>query len=97
MSEGRIQRRLAAILAADVLISPICPDILSAREFIGGTLELLERLEPSANLGFSVPPMKAVVYRTEHTSDSRAMARLIREQFLTLRGRVSVLDTSGRE
>lgn len=84
----------AAILAADVLISPICPDILSAREFIGGTLELLERLEPSTNLGFSVPPMKAVVYRTEHTTDSRAMARLIREQFLTLRGRVSVLDTS---
>jgi len=84
----------AAILAADLLISPVCPDVLSAREFIGGTLELLERLEPSANLGFSVPPMKAILYRTEHTSDSRAMAGLIREQFLTLRGRVCVLETS---
>lgn len=84
----------AAVLAADLLISPVCPDILTAREFTSGTLELLERLEQSANLGMTLPPMKAAIYRAENTSDSRAMTKLIRDQFLTLRGRVSVLDTT---
>jgi chromosome partitioning related protein ParA len=84
----------AAVLAADMLISPVSPDILSAREFAGGTMELLERLEPSANIGISVPPMRAVIYRTEHTADSRAMTRQIRERFLEMRGRVSVLETA---
>jgi len=83
----------AAVLAADILISPVCPDILSAREFTSGTLELLERLEPSANVGLAVPPMKAVIYRTENTADSRALSSVIREQFVQLRGRVSVLET----
>lgn len=82
----------AAILAADILISPISPDTLTVREFSTGTLELLDRLEPSSNIGMTLPPMKAVLYRTEHTADSRAIAKLIRDQFITFRGRVSVLD-----
>lgn len=84
----------AAVLAADMLISPVCPDILSAREFTTGTLELLERLEPVTNIGMAVPPMKAVIYRTENTADSRALSSVIREQFVALRGRVTVLETA---
>lgn len=84
----------AAVLAADMLISPVCPDILSAREFTTGTLELLERLEPVTNMGMAVPPMKAVIYRTENTADSRALSSVIREQFVALRGRVTVLETT---
>src|SRR3990170_2396357 len=41
----------AAALAADILVSPITPEILSAREFRNGTMELLDRLEPSSALG----------------------------------------------
>lgn len=84
----------AAVLAADILISPVCPDILSAREFTTGTLELLERLEPVTRMGMAVPPMKAVIYRTENTTDSRALSSVIREQFVALRGRVTVLQTA---
>lgn len=84
----------AAVLAADMLISPVCPDILSAREFTTGTLELLERLEPMSTMGMAVPPMKAVIYRTENTADSRALSSVIREQFVALRGRVTVLETT---
>jgi chromosome partitioning related protein ParA len=82
----------AAILAADILISPLCPDTLTVREFTTGTLDLLERLEPSSNIGMTLPPIKAVLYRTEHTADSRTMAKMIRDEFVRLRGRVSVLD-----
>jgi len=82
----------AAVLAADILISPVSPDTLTVREFSTGTLELLDRLEPSSHIGMTLPPMKAVLYRTEHTADSRAIAKLIRDQFIKFRGRVTVLD-----
>jgi chromosome partitioning related protein ParA len=83
----------AAALAADILISPITPEILSAREFKDGTMELLERLEPSSALGATLGPMKALIYRQDRTLDARIVATGIREDFITLKGRVSVLDT----
>ena len=83
----------AAVNASDVLITPVSPDIISAREFVDGSLTLLNRHESSANLGFTVPQMRAVINRSEKTVDSRAMASLIREQFLKMRGRVSVMNT----
>ena len=83
----------AAVNASDLLITPASPDIISAREFVDGTLTLLDRHESSATMGFTVPAMRAVINRAEKTVDSRSMSSLIREQFLTLRGRVTVLNT----
>lgn len=83
----------AAVNASDLLITPASPDIVFAREFVDGTLTLLDRHESSANMGFTVPSMKAVINRVENTVDSRTMAGLIREQFMTMRGRVTVLNT----
>lgn len=83
----------AAALAADILISPITPEILSAREFKDGTMELLDRLEPSSALGATLGPMKAVIYRQDRTTDARVIAAGIREDFIKLKGRVTVLET----
>lgn len=83
----------AAALAADILVSPITPEILSAREFRDGTMELLERLEPGSAMGATLGPMKAVIYRQDRTSDARLVAASIREDFIRLKGRVTVLDT----
>jgi chromosome partitioning related protein ParA len=71
----------AAVLAADILISPITPEILSAREFRDGTMELLERLAPGAALGAMPAPLKAVIYRQDRTVDARMIACGIREDF----------------
>ena len=84
----------AAVNAADILISPVTPDVLSAREFIDGTRHLIARHEEAANMGFKVPAMKAVINRTENTRDSREMSSLIREAYLHLRGRVSTVQTA---
>lgn len=84
----------AAVNAADMLIIPAKPDIVSAREFVNGTLALLDRHESSANMGFTVPHMKAVINIHQNTLDSRSMSALIREQFLTMRARVNVLNTT---
>lgn len=83
----------AAVLAADILVSPITPEILSAREFRDGTLELLGRLEPGGALGAALGPMKAVIYRQDRTNDGQAIAQGIREDFVKMEGRVSVLNT----
>ena len=81
----------AAILAADFCISPICPDILSAREFISGTVDLYKRLEPARPVG-GLPHLKAVIYKLKNTTDARQIAEAIRAQFMDLKGRVHVID-----
>ena len=83
----------AAVLAADILVSPITPEILSAREFRDGTMELLDRLEPGGALGASLGPMKAVIYRQDRSADARIIASGIREDFIKLKSRVAVLET----
>lgn len=83
----------AAVNAADLLLIPTKPDIVSAREFITGSLALIDRHESAGNMGYSVPSMKAVINHYQNTVDSRTITRLIREQFIQLRGKVTVMDT----
>lgn len=83
----------AAVLAADVLVSPITPEILSAREFRDGTMELLERLAPGMALGATLAPLKAVIYRQDRTIDARMIASGLRDDLARLDDRVSVLQT----
>jgi chromosome partitioning related protein ParA len=56
-------------------------------------MELLDRLEPGSALGAPRGPVKAVIYRQDRTADARLIANGIREDFIRLKGRVSVLDT----
>ena len=83
----------AAVNAADQLLVPVSPDIVSAREFLDGTISLLDRHECTANVGMKMPPMKAVLTRTEKTKDCNLISDLVREQFREMRGRVSMLST----
>ena len=83
----------AAVLAADVLVSPITPEILSAREFRDGTMELLARLEPGSALGAPPAPVKAVIYRQDRTADARLIVAGIAREFDRSHERVSLLKT----
>jgi chromosome partitioning related protein ParA len=83
----------AAVLAADILVSPITPEMLSAREFRDGTLALLDRLAPGSALGAALGPIKAVIYRQDRTADARVIASGLREDLMKLESHVDVLDT----
>jgi len=83
----------AAVLAADLLVSPITPEVLSAREFRHGTLQLIERLMPCGAFGAVLAPMRAVIYRQDRTTDARMIAERLREDLAELGNRVSVLST----
>lgn len=86
----------AAVIAADVVVVPASPDIISAREFISGTQRMLERANSVRELGLDVPPMYAVINRTENTNDSRLITDLIREQFAGADTGIRLLQTTIR-
>ncbi|MDH5181006.1 MAG: ParA family protein [Gammaproteobacteria bacterium] len=83
----------AAVLAADLLLSPIPPEILSAREFTRGTLGMLERLQPMRFLGASVGPLYGVIYRIDRTIDARRIERELRKESAASQGQIQIMKT----
>jgi chromosome partitioning related protein ParA len=82
----------AAVNAADMLLIPAKPDIVSAREFISGSLLLIDRHESAGNMGYTIPPMRAVINHYQNTVDSKTITQHIRDQFIQLSGKVTVMD-----
>jgi chromosome partitioning related protein ParA len=84
----------AAVLAAERLLSPIPPEMLSAREFARGTLGMLERLRPMEQLGVPVGHLHGLLYRMDRTVDARRVAEgLRRATSAESRADLSILDT----
>lgn len=84
----------AGVLAADFLLSPIPPDILSAREFARGTLGMIERLKPMQHLGAPIGHLYGLIYRMDRTVDARHIAAELRTQAQgPSSGAITILDT----
>lgn len=89
----------AAVIAADLLLSPITPEVLSAREFVRGTVSMLDRLVPMVHFGAPVPPLKGVIYRQDRTADAKQIAESIRQEFFAtttkgaITGAITILET----
>lgn len=84
----------SAVLAADLLVSPIPPEILSAREFARGTVHMLDRLRPMAYLGAPLGPLRGLIYRMDRTVDARRIAQeLCCESYGPSKGAITILDT----
>ncbi len=82
-----------AILASDLALSPITPEMLAARELQRGTLKLLSELEPFRHLGIAPPPLRLLLNHVNSIRvDTRMITRGLRE---TVAGttNISVLDT----
>ena len=84
----------AAVAAADFMLSPIPPEILSAREFVRGTVSMIQRLEPLARMGAPIGPLRGVIYRQDRTIDAKRIADELRKAaFLPSKGAISILQT----
>ncbi len=84
----------AAVLASDLLVSPLPPEMLSAREFSRGTVSMLGRLRPMSQLGLSVPPLVAVLNRIDRTRNAAQIAAALRDElFATSKDRIGLLNT----
>lgn len=65
-----------AVLASDLAISPITPEVLAARELRRGTLQLILDIAPYRHLGIEPPPLHLLINRVHPVSSN---ARLIKE------------------
>ena len=84
----------AAAYAADLLISPVRPEVLSAREFLDGTQQMLHKLSMGTKIGLQTPPMKALIYALDRTRDAKMICSEIKAAFLDLKGKVSLFNTT---
>jgi chromosome partitioning related protein ParA len=82
-----------ALLASDLAVSPITPEMLAARELHRGTLKLLSELEPFRHLGITPPPLRLLLNQvTAIRVDTRMIIRGLRETFAGAT-RILVLNT----
>lgn len=82
-----------AILASDLLLSPVLPEMLAARELQRGTLQLLDELRPFRHLGIDPPPLHLLLNRTEAVSSDARLITLGLQQAFGDRTEVRLLKT----
>lgn len=83
-----------AALASDLLLSPVTPEILAARELRRGTLQLLDDIAPYRQLGIQPPPLRLLINRVHPVSiDARQIQQALRQVFGGAGG-IEVLHTA---
>ncbi len=82
-----------AILASDLALCPLPPEMLAARELRRGTLGLFEELEPYRHLGVALPPVKLLLNQVNfNRRDTRLIMHSLRRTF-EVDVHVSLCDT----
>jgi chromosome partitioning related protein ParA len=69
------------LLASDLAVSPLPPNMLSAREFSRGLLQTLDGLQTYKLLGLNIPLVKVIINSLDQTNDARAIHESIRCAF----------------
>ncbi len=64
-----------ALLAADLAVSPITPEILAARELQRGTLQLIDAIAPYRYLGIQPPPLHLLLNRVPAVSSNAKLVQ----------------------
>jgi chromosome partitioning related protein ParA len=71
-----------ALLASDLALSPILPEMLAARELRRGTLALYDDLHPFSRLGIMPPPLHLVLNQVNfRRTDTRMIVQSLRKTF----------------
>lgn len=64
-----------AMLAADIAVFPITPEILAARELQRGTLQLVDAIAPYRYLGIQPPPLRLLLNRVPAISSNAKLVQ----------------------
>jgi chromosome partitioning related protein ParA len=82
-----------AVLASDLALSPVTPEILAARELRRGTVQLIQDVAPFRHWGIEPPPLKLLLNRVPTVSaNARLMTQALRQIFRDEPG-ITVLAT----
>lgn len=79
-----------SVLASDIMLSPIPPEMLAARELHRGTLALLDSLAPYEQLGVRPPPVRLLLNQVNLSRrDTRLIIQSLSADFVT-NGQISL-------
>jgi chromosome partitioning related protein ParA len=77
-SQGAMTSLLqAAVIAGDMLLSPVPPRLMDTREFTRGAVQLMQDLAPLKDFGIPIGTLFGLVYRVDRTNDSRNYAKIL--------------------
>jgi chromosome partitioning related protein ParA len=83
-----------AVLASDVALSPVTPEILAARELRRGTVQLIQDIAPFRHWGIPPPALELVINRVHPVSaNARLIQQALRDVFSETPG-IRVLGTT---
>ncbi|CAB3648430.1 ParA family protein [Achromobacter pestifer] len=80
-----------AVLASDLAVSPVTPEILAARELRRGTLQLIEDIAPYRRLGITLPTLHLLINRVHPVSSNARLIKQALHQIFRDRADVHVL------
>ncbi len=83
-----------AIVASNKLISPVTPEILAAREFRRGTMQLIEDILPYSRLGIELPKIEMLINRVPSVSSNAKLIQAMLRDIFKEQERISLLETS---
>jgi chromosome partitioning related protein ParA len=82
-AKGIIQE--SVIFASDILLSPVKPQVLDSREFIHGTVDLINKFKPKPGFtsmtGRALPPVKVLINMWDRTVNADQVSRYLRSEF----------------
>lgn len=82
-----------AVLASDLAVSPVTPEILAARELRRGTLQLIQDIAPFRHLGILPPPLYLLINRVPPVSSNAKLIHQMLRQIFDQQSGVQVLRT----
>ena len=96
-AKGIIQE--SVIFASDILISPVKPQVLDSREFIFGTIELINKFQPKPGFvsitGRPLPPVRVLINMLDRSSNAAQICKHLRSEFAkTTDAQITVLDAT---
>jgi chromosome partitioning related protein ParA len=83
-----------AVLASDLALAPVTPEILAARELRRGTVQLIQDVAPFRHWGIEPPPLKLLLNRVPSVSaNARLITQALRQIFRDTPG-ITVLEVN---
>lgn len=82
------------VLASNMTVSPITPEVLAARELHRGTLQLFEDIVPYQHLGIVIPPLHLLINRVPPISSNARLIQQTLQQMFMHRTDIHVLNTN---
>ncbi|UTW12403.1 ParA family protein [Marinobacterium rhizophilum] len=82
-----------AVLASNMALSPVTPEILAARELRRGTLQLINDITPYRHLGIEPPPLQLLINRVHPVSTNAKLIHQSLRHLFQEHGSMQVLTT----